>query len=81
VLSCRELTELITSYMEGRLKFRQRLRIQMHLGMCRHCRRYLRQMKSTVRLLGALPDGALPKELESELMRRFADWKEKPSRG
>ena len=81
MLTCRELTELITNYMEGRLSFRQRLRIQMHLGMCRHCRRYLRQMKSTVRLLGSLPDGALPPEMESELMRRFADWKEKPGRG
>jgi predicted anti-sigma-YlaC factor YlaD len=81
VLTCRELTELITNYMEGKLSLRQRLRIQMHLGMCRHCRRYLRQMKSTVRLLGALPDGALPPQLEAELMRRFADWKEKPGRG
>ncbi len=81
MLTCRELTELITNYMEGRLSFRERLRVQMHLGMCRHCRRYLQQMKSTVRLLGSLPVGALPPEMESELMRRFADWKGKPGRG
>lgn len=81
MLTCRELTELITSYMEGKVSLRQRLRIQMHLAMCRHCRRYLRQMKYTIRLLGALLDGALPPQLESDLMRRFADWKEKPGRG
>jgi predicted anti-sigma-YlaC factor YlaD len=81
MLTCRELTELITDYIEGRLSFREQLRVQMHLGMCRHCRRYLRQMKSTVRLLGSLPGGALPPDLESELMRRFANWKEKPGRG
>jgi anti-sigma factor RsiW len=64
-----------------RLSFRERLRFQMHLGMCRHCRRYLRQMKATVRLLGTLPDDALPPHLEAELMRRFAGWKESSGRG
>lgn len=36
MLTCRHLTELVTDYVEGRMPFWQRARLQLHLGMCRH---------------------------------------------
>ncbi len=75
MLSCREVTELVTDFVEGRLSWWDRLRFQLHLGMCRHCREYLRQMKTTQRLLGSLPPQPPPPEIEAELLRRFQDWK------
>ena len=75
MLSCREVTELITDYVEGALSLRDRLRFQLHIGMCRHCRAYLRQMKLTANSLGHLPEPELPPELEQELLRRFESWK------
>lgn len=72
MLTCRELTELITEYLEGRMSFWQRLQVQMHLGMCQHCRAYLRQMRATVQTLGKLPTEPIPPEVERELLRRFA---------
>jgi len=48
-----------------------RLQVQMHLGMCRHCRAYLHQMKTTVRTLGRLPQEQMPADIKAELLKRF----------
>ena len=71
MLSCKEITELVTDYLEGRLSLGQRLRFQLHLGTCRHCRAYLRQMRMTIRVAGRLSDEPLPETLQAELMGRF----------
>ena len=75
MMTCKELTELITDYLEGRLSIWDRMMFQMHVGMCRHCREYLRQMKTTVRTVGALPAEAPPPEVTDALLARFKDWK------
>ena len=75
MLTCKEITELVTDYAEGDLSFLDRVRFVMHIGMCRNCRRYVRQMKATTRALGLMPPPEIPPELEEELMRRFEGWK------
>ena len=75
MMTCRDVTELVTAYLEKRLPFGDRVRFQMHIGMCRHCRRYLRQMRATIRTLGALPREPLPEPLREELLLRFRAWK------
>jgi anti-sigma factor ChrR (cupin superfamily) len=64
MLTCKEITELVTDYAEGNLSFMDRLRFRMHIGMCRNCRRYVRQVKATAAAL-----------LEQELLQRFESWK------
>lgn len=71
MLTCKELTEIVTEYLEGRLSFGQRVQFHMHVGMCRHCRAYLRQMKITVRTLGKLPAEPMPEHVKDELLVRF----------
>jgi anti-sigma factor RsiW len=75
MLSCKEITQLVTEYVEGALSLRDRLRFQLHIGMCRHCRAYLRQMKLTAKTLGYLPEPELAPDVEEELLRRFEGWK------
>ena len=75
MLTCKQLTELVTDYLEGRQSFLDRLRFEMHLGMCRHCRAYLRQMKDTVETLGKLPEESITPEVSNQLLGRFRDWK------
>lgn len=75
MLTCKELTEIVTDYLEGKLPFGKRLAFQMHVGMCRHCRAYLRQMKLAIRTSAALPVPPPPPEVREELLRRFRDWK------
>lgn len=74
MLSCREMTELVTDYLERRLSWKDRLRFQLHLGTCRHCRKYLRQMKVAVRTLGRLPPVEIPSATMDSLMERFRSW-------
>jgi hypothetical protein len=71
MLTCQQVTELVTDYLEGRMSFARRLSFQLHLGMCHRCRAYLSQMRTTVRLLGHLPAEPLPAELRDELLARF----------
>jgi hypothetical protein len=71
MLSCKELTEVITEYLEGGMSFSRRVSMQIHLGLCRHCRAYLRQMKATVTALGRLPDEPVPLGVKDELLARF----------
>ena len=75
MLTCKEITELVTAYAEGQLGLMDRLRFRMHIGMCKHCRAYVRQLQATAKALGKLPEPELPPELQDELMRRFESWR------
>jgi predicted anti-sigma-YlaC factor YlaD len=74
-LTCKEVTEAITDYLEGNLSFVVWVRFQMHLGMCFGCRRYLRQMRLTICTLGSLPAEQVPPAIRDELIQRFRTWK------
>lgn len=82
MITCRELTELVTDYLEGRLSFADRARFQLHLGLCRHCRAYLQQMRATIAVAGQVSAPghvqvtaeAMPAEVRAELLHRFRDW-------
>jgi len=77
--TCRETAELITDYLEGSLTFTQRIRFQMHVGLCFACRNYLRQMKYTVATLRQLPSEPVPAQVKEELLKRFRTWKQEQS--
>ena len=73
-LSCRELVELVSDYLEGALTRTEHSRFEAHIGGCDHCAAYLRQMRETLVLLGTLPADALSREAEEELRAAFRDW-------
>lgn len=50
-LTCRELVEMVTDYLEGALSPRERARFEAHLAECEGCRDYLDQMRRTITLL------------------------------
>ena len=77
--TCREISGLITDYLEGSLTLARRLRFQMHMGLCFACRNYLRQMKYTVATLRKLPSEPVPAHVKEELMKRFRTWKQEQS--
>ena len=74
-LSCRELVELVSDYLESALTRTEHSRFEAHIGGCDHCAAYLRQMRETLVLLGTLPADALSREAEEELRVAFRDWK------
>ena len=75
MLTCQELTELVTDYAEGHLSLWDRMRFRMHLGMCKHCRAYVHDRKMTVQTVGKLEPEPIPDVVRDELLERFRDWK------
>ena len=74
-LSCQELVELVTDYLEGMLPGEERLRFEDHIGRCDGCDVYLEQMRLTVAMLGRMPHDALSPDAERELLVAFRGWR------
>lgn len=75
MLSCKDLVAQSSDFLDGQLSLRERLGVRAHLAMCRHCLRFIRQMKVTQRVLRQLPDTAIP-ELDA-LAERLAQQRRK----
>jgi anti-sigma factor RsiW len=74
-ITCGELVELVTAYLEGSLSAPERFRFEDHLSECPYCQTYLDQMRQTIRLLGELREEQLNPEARDELLSIFHDWK------
>ncbi len=74
-LSCKELVELITEYLEDTLPSVERARFDEHLGTCDGCQTYLEQMRQTIGALGALEEETVPEEAKRILLEAFRGWK------
>jgi len=68
MLTCRDISELVTDYQERALPLRQRLGVRLHLFLCAACRRYFDQMHKTVALLSRRPPLAPSAEREDRLI-------------
>ena len=76
-LVCQELVELATDYLEGRLSWVDRARVDFHLAGCAHCAAYLAQLRQTIRLTGGLRERDLAPELRAALLAAFRDFDRK----
>lgn len=74
-LSCQQVVELVSDYLEGRLSWRDRRRFERHLKACDGCSAYLDQMRETLRVLGKLEERHLTAKARKELLAAFRDWK------
>jgi anti-sigma factor RsiW len=72
-LTCQEVVELVTAYLEDALTPRRRAQVQAHLDACEHCSRYLDQIRATVAELGGLPLDGLSDEAYETLADAFRD--------
>ena len=74
-ITCQELVELVSDYLEGGLSPEDRARFEAHLPSCRGCADYLEQMRETIRATGRLREESLDAFTRDELLALFADWK------
>jgi anti-sigma factor RsiW len=70
-LTCAEVVELVTDYLEGRLPDRERRRFDEHLTECDGCTAYVEQMRTTIAVSGSVPAPDLPAELQARLLEAF----------
>ena len=73
-LSCRELVELVTDYLENALAADERARFNDHISRCDGCTEYLRQMRRTIELTGTLSPESLSPDAERALLHAFRGW-------
>ncbi len=70
-LTCRELAELLTDYLEESLPAPQRKRFEAHLRNCKSCQDDLEEMRATLIALRRLPRESLKLATKHRLLRAF----------
>ena len=73
-LTCRELVEVVTGYLEHEVDPAERADIERHIVVCRGCSTYVEQMRSTIDLLRRVAhdgDDSAPSE---QLLSVFREW-------
>lgn len=75
-LTCQQLVELVTDYLEGALPPAVRERFEAHLALCPGCVTYVEQMRQTIRAIGILSADTLSEETKSELLALFHNWRD-----
>jgi anti-sigma factor RsiW len=73
-LTCKEIVELVTDYIEGVLPIEMRSRFDQHLSVCHPCAIYLDQMRQTIATLGRLPEESIPQPVMDTLLQHFRTW-------
>ena len=73
-MTCKELVELITQYLEGTLPEEARLQMENHLSGCDGCTHYLEQMRQTIFLTGQLREESLTQQQRAGLLELFRAW-------
>lgn len=73
-MTCREMVELVTAYLEGHLAADQRARFEEHLAICDGCQAYVEEMRDTLHSLGRLPEERLSPQARETLLAAFGDW-------
>lgn len=74
-LTCRELVELVTEYLEARLSLHDRTRFELHLTYCDWCRTYLAQLRQVLDRAGELREESLEPAARDALLQVFRGWK------
>jgi anti-sigma factor RsiW len=75
-LTCKELVELVTEYLDGELKGDELERFEEHLVYCGPCVVHVNQMRETIRVAGALREEDLDPVVTDELLAAFRGWRE-----
>jgi anti-sigma factor RsiW len=73
-LSCVEVVELVTAYLDDALTGADRERMEEHLVFCDGCSTYLEQIRQTVALTGRLRPEDIPSPLQESLLVAFREW-------
>jgi len=74
-MTCRQVVELMTEYLDGNMPVRDRARFEEHIAGCDGCRAYLAQIRMTRDMLGRSADEAIPESVERELIDAFRQWR------
>ena len=72
-MTCQQLVELVSDYLEDAVDQERRYRFEEHLALCRGCETYVGQMAETARRLGEIPVETLSDRAKTVLLAAFRD--------
>lgn len=78
MLSCIDVTDMVTDYLEAELDAGLRVQFEQHVVVCPPCRAHLSQMRQTRTALRCVPEEPLSPELELALLGAFRAWRDAP---
>jgi len=74
-LTCKELTEVLTDYLEGVMPLEDRARFEAHLAICEGCVTYVDQMRQAIATTNALRVEDVEETAPDDLLAAFRAWK------
>ena len=74
MITCEELVDRTTDYLEGTLDTSARLGYERHLAICPPCRGFVSQMRATLVVAESMPGEALSPEARETLLAAFRAW-------
>jgi hypothetical protein len=74
-LSCQEVVDLVTDYLEEELADERTALFEQHLNFCEGCVLYVDQMRATVAMAGRIREEEVPPETRERLLTAFRDWR------
>jgi anti-sigma factor RsiW len=74
-LTCQELTEVLTDYLEGVMSPEDVARFEAHLELCEGCVTYVEQMRQTIRSVHALRPAEVEATVPDDLLAAFRAWR------
>lgn len=83
MMTCQQLIDFLTDYLDGQLPLSQRVAFELHLTLCRECRAYLHNYKTAIAASKSAFNApaetvaeSLPEELVAAILKsRHADQK------
>ena len=80
-LTCQQVVELVTEYLDGVMEPARRARFEQHLAGCGGCTAYLEQFRTTIAVVGRLAVSDVPGPVMSELLSAFRNWADDRNEG
>lgn len=75
MMTCKELVEIVTDYIEGTMPSADRERFEEHLKLCPYCVDYVEQVRAAMHVLGAAPEEPPEPHTQQRLLEAFRNWK------
>jgi anti-sigma factor RsiW len=72
-ISCQEVVEVVTDYLEGKLSPEAVAIFEAHLAICDGCQWYVDQMRITIATVGRIEEADVPAQLRDTVLAAFRE--------
>jgi anti-sigma factor RsiW len=75
-VTCQEVVDLVTGYLERALSPDETALFEQHLNFCDGCEWYVEQMRGTLEVVGRISAPDVPEEARDRLVAAFRGWRD-----